>query len=578
MMTEQATAITPMEGDDAVGATSRAALDWHQIDWYTAQRSVRRLQARIVQATREGRWGKVQALQHLLTHSHSGKVVAVRRVTENHGKHTPGVDRVIWDTPEKKIQAAHTLRQHGYRPQPARRVHIPKSNGKTRPLGILTMRDRAMQTLYLLALTPVAETRADPNSYGFRAERSTADAMTQCHMVLGRSTSARWVFEGDIKACFDRISHAWLLAHSPMDKAMLHKWLKAGYMDKHVLHPTEEGTPQGGPLSPVAANLTLDGLETLLRERYHTTKKGRTHKVNFVRFADDFIITGASREVLEEDVKPLVEHFMSARGLELSPEKTVITHIEDGFDFLGHHVRRHGTKTLITPSRKNVAALLDKVRAILKDHQQASAGDVIWRLNPFIRGWALYHRHQASKATFNRVDHIIFTWLWRWAKRRHPRKPAEWIRKKYFRTQQGRQWVFFGQTTHTTQEPCAVWLFAAMSVPITRHIKVRAEANPYDPAWEVYFEERLGIKLAQSFTGRRRLLHLWQEQNGLCPVCRQKITTLTGWHSHHIVWRSQGGSDGAANRVLLHPTCHNQVHHQGLTIVKPRLATGVGKA
>ena len=377
---------------------------------------------------------------------------------------------------------------------------------------------------------------------------------------------------------FDRISHTWLLAHIPMDKAMLHKWLKAGYMDKHVLHPTEEGTPQGGPLSPGAANLTLDGLETVLRERYHTTKKGRTHKVNVVRVADDFIITGASREVPRDDVTPLGEHVMSARGLELSPEKTVITHIEDGFDFLGHHVRRHGTKTLITPSRKNVAALVDKVRAILKDHQQASAGDVIWRLNPLIRGWALYHRHQASKATFNRVDHIIFTWLWRWAKRRHPGKPAEWIRKKYVSTQQGRQWVFFGQTTHTTQEPHAVWLFAAMSVPITRHIKVRAEANPYDPAWEVYFEERLGIKLAQTFTGRRRLLHLWHEQNGLCPVCRQKITTLTGWHSHHIVWRSQGGSDGAANRVLLHPTCHNQVHRQGLTIVKPRPAPGVGKA
>ena len=208
---------------------------------------------------------------------------------------------------------------------------------------------------------------------------------------------------------------------------------------------------------------------------------------------------------------------MSARGLELSPEKTVITHIEDGFDFLGHHVQRHGTKTLITPARKNVAALLDKVRAILKDHQQASAGDVIWRLNPLIRGWALYHRHQASKATFSRVDHIIFTWLWRWAKRRHPHKPAEWIRKKYFRTQQGRQWVFFGQTTHTTQEPYAVWLFAAMSVPITRHIKVRAEANPYDPAWEVYFEERLGVKLAQTFTGRRRLLHLWQRAERAVP-------------------------------------------------------------
>ena len=288
-----------------------------------------------------------------------------------------------------------------------------------------------------------------------------------------------------------------------------------------------------------------------------------------------FIITGASCEVLEDEVKPLVEQFMGARGLELSAEKTVITHIEDGFDFLGHHVRRHGAKTFITPSRKNVAALLDKVRAVLKTHRQATAGDLIWHLNPLIRGWALYHRHQASKATFGAVDHIIFNWIWRWAKRRHPRKTAGWVREKYFRTQQGRQWVFFGQTTHTTTEPRDVWLFAAASVPIVRHIKVRAEANPYDPAWEVYFEERLGVKLAQTLTGRRRLLHLWQEQDGLCPVCRQKITTLTGWHSHHVVWRSHGGSDGAANRVLLHPTCHNQVHHQGISVVKPRPATGV---
>ncbi len=206
MMTAQAASLTPMKSDDAVGAASRAALDWHQIDWYKAQRTVRRLQARIVQATREGRWGKVQALQRLLTHSHSGKVVAVRRVTENHGKHTPGVDRVIWNTPEKKTQAVHALRQRGYQPLPARRVYIPKSNGKTRPLGILTMRDRAMQMLYLLALTPVADTRADPNSYGFRAERSTADAMTQCHLVLGHRSSATWVLEGDIKACFDHAS------------------------------------------------------------------------------------------------------------------------------------------------------------------------------------------------------------------------------------------------------------------------------------------------------------------------------------------------------------------------------------
>jgi RNA-directed DNA polymerase len=218
------------------------------------------------------------------------------------------------------------------------------------------------------------------------------------------------------------------------------------------------------------------------------------------------------------------------------------------------------------------------VRSIVKEHRQATAGDLIWHLNPLIRGWALYHRHQASKATFKRVDHVIFWRLWRWAKRRHPRKNAGWVRKKYFRTQQGRPWVFFGRTAHTTEEPHDVWLFKAMSVPIQRHTQVRAQANPYDPAWEVYFEERLGVSLAQTHTGRRALLRLWHQQHGRCPVCRQPITTLSGWHSHHIVWRSKGGGDGAENRVLLHPTCHSQVHQQGLSVVKPRPSPGVRKA
>lgn len=317
----------------------------------------------------------MKALQHLLTHSFSGKAIAVERVTENRGKDTPGVDQTIWNTPEKKMEAVLDLRQRGYRPRPLRRVLIPKSNGKMRPLGIPTMKDRAMQALYLLALDPIAETTADPNSYGFRKERSTADAM-QCYIILARKGSAQWILEGDIKSCFDQISHDWLLNHVPMDEAMLRKWLKAGYMEKHAYHPTEEGTPQGGIISPALANCALDGLERRLRERFRRPNGGTAdrRKANMVRYADDFIITGTSRELLEDEVRPFVEGFLKDRGLELSQEKTVVTRAEDGFDFLGHNVRKYNGKYIAKPSRKNVKALLGKVRGIVKGGIVKSCG------------------------------------------------------------------------------------------------------------------------------------------------------------------------------------------------------------
>ena len=564
----------------AVDAVSREAAEWYAIDWQAINRNVRRLQVRIVQATKESRWGRVRALQRLLTHSYSGKVLAVRRVTENNGKKTPGVDQEIWDTPEKKTRAVHALKRRGYQSQPLRRVYIPKPDGKTmRPLGIPTMKDRAQQALHLLALGPVVETTADKNSYGFRQRRSCADAMVQCFLAL-RSANTQWILEGDIKSCFDKISHDWLLAHVPMDRVILQKWLKSGYMEKHVLHDTTDGTPQGGIISPALANCALDGLERLLQERYPAGKRlkslgGEKPCVNLVRYADDFVITSKSRELLEGEIKPLVEQFLQERGLELSPTKTVITHVEHGFDFLGQNVRRYPNgKLLIKPSKKNVGTFLDGIRRIIKDAHGVSAADLIDQLNPKIRGWANYHRHVVSKRIFGRVDHAIFSSLWQWARRRHPNKSPRWFKPKYFDRRGNRDWSFFGETCDDEGRPTKVWLYYAKSTPIKRHVKVKGEANPYDPTYEAYFEEREGAHMLETFRGTRTLRYLWYEQRGLCTQCHIKITRITGWRLHYCVPRVKGGSTGATNCVLLHPECHDRVHRQRLLVSKPRLLSG----
>jgi RNA-directed DNA polymerase len=561
------------------GAASREPEDWHDLQWRTVHENVRRLQARIVKATKEGRWGKVKALQHLLTHSFSGKALAVRRVTENQGKSTPGVDQVTWTTPGDKGQAIHGLKQRGYQPQPLRRVYLPKANGKLRPLGIPTMKDRAMQALYLLALDPVAETTADPNSYGFRKERSCADAISQCFNTLARKNSPRWVLEGDIQSCFDRISHDWLLAHIPMEKAILQKWLKAGYMDQSLLYPTDEGTPRGGIISPVLANMALDDLERTLRQRFPNSgpqsRKGQNQQVNLVRYADDFIITGVSQEVLEKEVTPLVTEFMRERGLELSEAKTAITPIEDGFDFLGQNVRKYDGKLLIKPSRQSLKTFLGNLRKVIKANKQTTADKLIAQLNPKLRGWVNYHRHVVSKAAFGRVDDALYRALWQWAKRRHPNKSRHRVANRYFGGTGTRNWRFFGVTNDEQGRTDQNWLCLASTTRIQRHTKIQGKANPYDPEWELYLEARLGVQMAETLRGRRRLNYLGREQNGLCPICHQPITRLTAWHQHHIVWRSRGGAEGFENRVLLHPTCHQQAHAKGLSVSKPRPARGV---
>lgn len=519
---------------------------WTTIPWDLANQYVRRLQARISKAALDEDWRGVKRLQRLLVRSTSGKALAVRRVTENQGRRTPGVDKVLWSTAGSKWQAVQSLTTVGYKPLPLRRIHIPKANGGKRPLGIPTMRDRAMQALHWLALDPVAETHADLNSYGFRSHRSTADALTQCMNALSRSGSPEWVLEGDIKGCFDNIDHHWLMENVPMDRGVLSGWLKAGFVERGRLFPTEAGTPQGGIISPVLANLTLDGLERTLKSSFP-----RRAKLNFIRYADDFIVTAASKELLETKVKPLIAEFLATRGLTLSETKTVITHVADGFDFLGFRVRKFKDFLHVGPSPANTKRLYAKVSAMLRKLRTAKQGDVIRALNPIISGWANYHRTMMASRTFAVMDHRIFWALWRWAKRRHPNKGARWIRRRYFRTSGKRQWVF------TDGASTLMWL---ASFTKRRHIKIRSDANPYDPADEGYFDTVLQRRMLSTLAGRRKLHWLWSRQQGVCPRCRGKITKTTGWHIHHRIWRSLGGSNRMDNLELLHPTCHAQLH------------------
>lgn len=552
----------------AVSAPSGAPQHWHDIDWCRVQRNVRAMQIRIAKACREGNWRRVKALQRMLTRSRSARYLAIRRVTENQGKRTAGVDRVLWDTPDAKWKAANGLKRHGYKPRSLRRVFIPKSNGKERPLGIPTMTDRAMQALYLLALAPIAETTGDPNSYGFRIERSTADAMGQLFVCLSKKASAQWVLEADIKGCFDHINHDWLTENVLTDKEVLRKWLKAGVIHKGQLQATNAGTPQGGIISPTLANLVLDGLEAQLKQHLGVTKAKKL-KINVVRYADDFVITGSSKEMLENEIKPWVEQFLAVRGLQLSPEKTHVVHIEEGFDFLGWSFRKYNGKLLIKPSKKNVGAFYRKVKDVIDTNRMATQHYLIGLLNPILKGWALYHQPVVAKQTYSRLDHLLFRAVWRWAKRRHPKKSLEWVKKKYFRTRESKDWIFATTVVEENGSIRTVELYSLASTPIERHKKVSGEYNPFDPSMEEMGEKLRMARMLKKLKYRKQILSLFQSQNGLCPLCKGSITKVTGWHDHHIIHRSQGGRDTLDNRVLLHPVCHQQLHSRGLTVNKP---------
>jgi RNA-directed DNA polymerase len=333
-----------------------------------------------------------------------------------------------------------------------------------------------------------------------------------------------------------------------------------------VLFPTDAGTPQGGIISPVAANMTLDGLEAMLAEKFPTAKWTGL-KMNMVRYADDFIITGTSKEWLEQEVKPAVVQFLAERGLVLSPEKTKITHIKEGLDFLGWNIRKYRGKLLMKPSKANVKAHLDKIREVIKANKTAKQANLIRLLNPVVLGWANYHSHVVAKETFARVDTSVWSMLWRWAARRHPNKGARWIKEKYFKTRGARNWVFAAPENQEDGTQRELTLLQESDTPIQRHVKIKAAANPHDPQWEQYFESRWGKQMLNSARGRGKLYRVWRRQDGLCSTCHEPITKNTCWSARHIVKKADGGSDAAGNLKMHHLDCRRNRSHAANAVV-----------
>ena len=434
------------------------------------------------------------------------------------------------------------------------------------------MVDRARQVLYLHALQPIAETTADPNSYGFRPKRRCADAIDQCFKVLCQDTSATWILEGDIQGFFDNITFSWVESHVPMNKRVLSRWLRSGFIDRGTLYPTTAGVPQGGIISPMVSNMVLDGLEAVV---HGGTWHRRLHNINYVRWADDFIVTANTREVLEDVILPRINAFLAERGVWLSATKTVITPITAGFDFLGQTLRKyehpHGkpAKLQITPSTASFQGIKAKVKAICKQAAGATQAWLIAQLNPVLRGWTNYHRHVICAETFAKLDSFVWQRVYQWAKHRHPDKTGRWIAECYFPHQQGEAWRFTdprsGKQLIRVQE----------AVKTQRHIKIKGDANPFDPQWEAYFHHRdrqLALKTSSAF--RAKVL---QQQKGLCPICRQVIQSEEDFELHHRDGNHQNNQ--RANLVLLHPNCHRQVHYApDSTTATSRPVRGVGHA
>lgn len=534
---------------------------WADVNWPKVEKLVNRLQARIFRATQRRDFKRVRSLQKLLAKATSNKLLAIRRVTqENRGRNTPGVDGVVYDTPEKRLalsQEKWSLKYH--RPQPVKRVYIPKSSGQ-RPLGIPTQKERAIQATVKTALEAEWEAKFEANSYGFRLGRSAHDAIVQIHRLLCQKGSSPWILDADIKGCFDNLSHAYLEEQIPTFKPIIRRWLKAGVIEAGQFQPTPTGSPQGGLVSPVLSNIALDGLERLFGAETQTGKpvkpsnrRGLNQGISLVRYADDFIVIAPTKERLLTYVLPNIKAFLAERGLTLNLEKTRIVHRTEGFNFLGFHIRYYNNRKLvIKPQKEKVQAHLSKIKQILTSNRHSAIETLIHQLNPLIWGWANYYRHCCAKHTFNYLKHRTWQMLWAWAKRRHPNKSAKWVRQRYFKTVGKRQWVF-GTDTLSLRNPA--------DMPIIRFVKVIGHHSPLNPELGEYWVKRHRRQVQQQ-TNSRLKQTLLKRQAYRWGQCDLPFTTEDIIHYHHIIPVVDGGSNGPDNRLAVHQHCHYQIHHR----------------
>ncbi|NEQ84624.1 MAG: group II intron reverse transcriptase/maturase [Moorea sp. SIO2I5] len=565
------------------GIETKQATDWHHIEWKKAYRNVRKLRRRIFRATQEGNWKKVNKLQRLMLRSYSNILVSIRQATLlNKGKNTPGIDGMAKLTPRLRGELVDALKTYkAWKPIPTKRVYIPKSNGKKRPLGIPCMIDRCIQCIVKNALEPSWEALFEPTSYGFRPGRSTHDARQRIFdNIKGENNRKWWVLDADISGCFDNIAHKPLLktiGNFPASK-LIREWLKAGYVDKNVFYDTDTGTPQGGIISPLLANIALHGMERELGITYRWNKDKRkksggfwTNNSNrtFVRFADDFVVLTDSEEDAA-NAKAILKEWLAKKGLKLSEEKTSIKHLTQGFDFLGWNFRKYRTTTrktglilLIKPSKNNIKKIKAQLKEEFRKLKSVPQDTVIKRLNPKLRGWGNYHSGVVAKETFNDLDEYIFWKLTRWGLRKHPKKSRKWIYEKYFDKHcPGRddKWVYGNKSSNAYLQKLA-W------IPIERHTLVQYKNSPDDPTLIRYWEDRKSKQKEKTAKGRFSAGKdkIAKRQNYICPFCSQPLSISDDLHIHHIIPKHLGGQDKYNNLVYLHEDCHHSIHARGAT-------------
>jgi RNA-directed DNA polymerase len=546
----------------------RTSTDWNQIDWSHVIDYVRLLRQEIFRATREGNLKRVRSLQNVMMRSHECRCLAVRRVTQiNKGRQTPGVDKLLVKTPAARGALVDQLAQYQLTKQcPTKRVYIPKANGKQRPLGIPDITNRAVQAMVKEALEPYWEAKFEDSSYGFRPKRGCHDAIDRIFKIVAQKGAKSWVLDADIKGAFDNIDHDKLMeiiGNFPA-RELIRQWLKSGYMDGGVFHDTEAGTPQGGVISPLLANIALHGMEKVLGVRYRLVRRDgkdtyELHKTSsaLVRYADDFVVFFKTKEEAEEGRTKLIL-WLKERGLELSEEKTRITNIDEGFDFLGFNIRRYqtatsrkGTKVFIKPSRKSVQTIKTKLKLIFRESVGYTMENLISKVNPVIKGWANYFKIGVSSRTFTTLDNYLMVLQHSWTRRKHMRKSWGWRKRYWGNYRKGAMWCF-GKPE--------LYMMMFQWTLIERHTCVQRFACWDDPDLQEYWKERDIQQCLSKLSAAKKALA--KKQEFVCPHCGDSLNNGEELHEHHVQPRSKGGGDHRGNLEVLHLYCH-QAQHKG---------------